>query len=120
MLRLIVLLLLLANGGYYAWSHGLLLPWGVGPLQQSEPQRLQQQIQPEAVRILLAEDLRRVQDQVAQGPRPAECMASPMLDEAQVTQLRAPLQTWPAGSWNFETVVEPPRWIVYMGKYPDV
>jgi hypothetical protein len=120
MLRLIVLLLLLANGGYYAWSHGLLLPWGVGPLQQSEPQRLQQQIQPEAVRILRAEDLRRVQDQVAQGPRPAECLASAMLDEAQVAQLRTALQTWPAGAWNFEPAVEPPRWIVYMGKYPDV
>ena len=52
MLRLLVLLLLLANGGYYAWSHGYLLPWGVGPTQQAEPQRLQQQVHPEAVRVL--------------------------------------------------------------------
>ena len=51
MLRLTVLLLLLANGGYFAWSQGLLLPWGYGPLQQSEPQRLRQQIRPEALRI---------------------------------------------------------------------
>jgi hypothetical protein len=120
MLRLIVLLLLLANGGYYAWSHGLLLPWGAGPVQQSEPQRLQQQIQPEAVRILPADELRRVQEQVAQGPRAAECLASPMLDEPQVAQLRSALQTWPSGSWMVETVSEPPRWIVYMGKYADV
>ena len=42
MLRFLVLLLLLANAGFYAWSHGLLLAWGVGPTQQSEPQRLQQ------------------------------------------------------------------------------
>ncbi|MEJ8835688.1 SPOR domain-containing protein [Ramlibacter sp. AN1133] len=120
MLRLIVLLLLLANGGYYAWSRGLLQPWGVGPLQQSEPQRLQQQIQPEAVRILRPDELQRVQEQVAQGPRPAECLATPMLDEPQLAQLGTALQTWPAGSWRFETVVEPPRWIVYMGKYADV
>jgi len=120
MLRLIVLLLLLANGGYYAWSHGLLLAWGVGPTQQAEPQRLQQQLQPEAVRILPADELRRVQEQVAQGPRPAECLASPMLEEPQLAQLRTALQSWPSGSWSFETVTEPPRWIVYMGKYADV
>jgi len=120
MLRLIVLLLLLANGGYYAWSHGLLLPWGVGPLQQAEPQRLQQQIQPEAVRILPPDELRRVQEQVAQGPRPAECLATAMLDEPQIAPLRTALQSWPVGSWSFEPVTEPPRWIVYMGKYADV
>ena len=120
MLRLIVLLLLLANGGYYAWSHGLLLPWGLGPTQQSEPHRLQQQIQPGSVRILGPEDLRREEAQVAQGPQAPECLASPMLDAPQLAQLRSVLQAWPAGAWNFEQVVEPPRWIVYMGKYADV
>jgi hypothetical protein len=120
MLRLIVLLLLLANGGYYAWAHGLLQPWGIGPLQQEEPQRMQQQIQPEAVRILPPDELRRAQEQAAQAPRPPECMASPMLDEPQLAQLRTVLQSWPPGSWNFESVTEPPRWIVYMGKYADV
>lgn len=120
MLRLIVLLLLLANGGYYAWSHGLLLAWGLGPAQQAEPQRLQQQVRPDAVRILSPEELRREEAQVAQGPRPPECLASPMLEAAQVAQLRTALQAWPAGSWSIEQVVEPPRWIVYMGKYPDV
>jgi hypothetical protein len=120
MLRLIVLVLLLANGGYYAWSHGLLLPWGLGPIQQSEPHRLQQQILPESVRILPPEELRREEAQVALGPTAPECLASPMLEAAQLAQLRTALQAWPAGSWNFEQVVEPPRWIVYMGKYTDV
>ena len=120
MLRLIVLVLLLANAGYYAWSHGLLLAWGVGPMQQSEPQRVQQQIEPASVRILPPEELRRAQEQAAQGPRPAECLASPMLDEPQIAQLRTPLQSWPAGSWKFEPATEPARWIVYMGKYADV
>ena len=36
MLRLVALLLLLANAGYFAWSQGLLVPWGVGPAQQAE------------------------------------------------------------------------------------
>lgn len=51
MLRLLVLLLVLANVGFYAWSQGLLvavLPW---PPDAREPQRLQQQVRPEAIRV---------------------------------------------------------------------
>lgn len=120
MLRLIVLLLLLANGAYYAWAHGLLLPWGVGPAQQAEPQRLQQQIQPDAVRVLPAEELRRIEAQVAQSPRAPECLASPTLEEPQLALVRSALQAWPAAAWQFEPVTEPARWIVYMGKYAGV
>jgi hypothetical protein len=120
MLRLIVLFLLLANGAYYAWGRGLLLPWGVGPTQQSEPQRLQQQIQPEGVRLLPADELRRIEAQVAQGPLGLECLASATLEERQVASVRATLASWPANSWTLEPVVEPARWILYMGKYPDV
>jgi hypothetical protein len=120
MLRLIVLLLLLANGGLYAWSQGLLLPWGFGPTQESEPQRLQQQVQPESVRVLRPDELRRVEVQAAQVPRAPECLATATLDAGQVAPLRAALESWPAGSWSFEQVVAPPRWILYMGKYTDV
>jgi len=120
MLRLIVLLLLLANGAFYAWAQGLLLPWGLGPLQQAEPQRLQQQIRPEAVRILQTDDLRRVESQLAQAPRAPECLQAAMLDEAQIGVLRATLESWPAGSWSIEPIVEPARWIVYMGRYAGV
>ena len=120
MLRLIVLLLLLANGGYFAWSQGYLLPWGTGPLQQAEPQRLAQQIRPEAIRVLKADELKRAEAVAAQAPRPPECLATAALDDAAVTSLRSVLQGWPAGSWNFEPLVEPARWIVYMGKYAGV
>ncbi|MDB5860109.1 MAG: hypothetical protein JWQ76_3798 [Ramlibacter sp.] len=120
MLRLIVLLLLLANGGYFAWSQGYLLPWGVGPLQQAEPQRLAQQIKPEAIRVLKADDLKRAETAAAQTPRPPECLATAALDDSAVTSLRPVLDTWPAGSWSFEPLVEPARWIIYMGKYAGV
>jgi hypothetical protein len=120
MLRLIVLLLLLANGGFYAWSQGLLLPWGVGPTQQSEPQRLNQQLHPEAVRLLRPEELRRLDAALAQAPQPPECLQAGPLDEPLVTALRPLLGRWPAGAWSFEPVLEPARWIVYMGKYPGV
>lgn len=52
MLRLVVLLLLLANAGFYAWSQGLLtgvLPW---PPDAREPERLHRQVNPDAIRIV--------------------------------------------------------------------
>jgi hypothetical protein len=52
MLRLLVLVLLLANAAYFAWTRNLLAPYGYAPATQSEPQRLAQQIRPEAMRIL--------------------------------------------------------------------
>lgn len=120
MLRLIVLLLLLANGGYFAWSQGLLLPWGLGPTQQAEPQRMQQQIRPETVRVLPPEELRRIETLAVQGPRSPECLVTALLDEPQAAALRTLLHSWPAGSWTLEPAVEPPRWMVYMGKYAGV
>jgi hypothetical protein len=120
MLRLLVLLLLLANGGYYAWSHGYLLPWGAGPVQQSEPQRLQQQLRPEAVRVLPSGELERAEVQAAQAPRTPECLQSALLDDAQAASVRGALGAWPAGSWDLQAATEPPRWIVYMGKYAGV
>jgi hypothetical protein len=52
MLRLLVLLLILANGLYFAWSEGMLRAYGFAPAQQREPQRLTQQVRPEAIRVL--------------------------------------------------------------------
>jgi hypothetical protein len=119
MLRLFVLLLLLANGGYFAWSHGLLLPWGWGPVQQSEPQRVAQQIRPEAIRVLAPDEARRL-EQAAQTARPPECLQAGPIEEAQAQLLRQTLEGgWPAGVWSLEPTTEPARWIVYMGKYPS-
>lgn len=60
MLRLLVLLLVLANAGYFAWSQGLLGAWGFAPAATGEPQRLRQQIKPEALRILRENEVRRL------------------------------------------------------------
>lgn len=117
-LRLIVLVLLLANGAYYAWSQGLLAAWGVGPAQQSEPQRLTQQIRPEALRILSADEVRRI-ELVSVAPKPTECLQAGPFEDVQVAALRARLGVLPAGSWALEPTLEPARWIVYMGGYPN-
>lgn len=119
MLRLMVLLLLLANGAFFAWSQGLLAAWGSGPAQQSEPRRLERQIRPEALRILSADEARRAGGASAPAPGTTECLQAGPIDEQAVAGLRQILQDWPEGSWLLEPQVEPARWIVYMGRYPS-
>ncbi len=120
MLRLLVLALVLANGAYFAWSHGMLQPYGFAPVQQSEPQRLDQQIRPEAVRILGADEARSAETSpIAQAaPRAAECLQAGLFDDRQSAQLRQALEpALPAGAWSLESAVEPARWTIYMGKF---
>ena len=120
MLRLLVLVLLLANGLFFAWSQGLLQAYGWAPAPQTEPHRLNQQVRPEKLRLLSAEDLRRLEAQAAAPPpRPAECLQAGLFNEAQAATLRTALSTFPADSWTLENGLEPARWIVYMGRYVD-
>ena len=51
MLRFLVLLLVLLNAVYFAWSQHMLQAYGFAPLQQGEPERLNQQIRPELLII---------------------------------------------------------------------
>jgi hypothetical protein len=61
MLRALVLALLLANVGYFAWTQGLLASYGLASAVQSEPQRLAQQIRPEAMQLLASGEARQVE-----------------------------------------------------------
>ena len=145
MLRLVVLLLLLANGIYLVWSQGWLRAWDFAPAQQTEPQRMAQQLRPENMRILKAGETPRADaiPQVAPAPepasavlptaassapaevraaatQPAECFQAGLFDDAQTSALRRTLEaSLPVGSWVLEPAAEPARWIVYMGKYPN-
>ncbi|HXD42691.1 MAG TPA: hypothetical protein VN649_19145 [Ramlibacter sp.] len=107
MLRLTVLLLVLANAAYFAWSQGLLAPWGIAPAQQSEPQRLEHQIRPQAVRILGGEEAGRLELAAASGSRMPECLQAGLFDERELPGLKQVLERWPAGSWLLEPGVEP-------------
>lgn len=135
MLRLLVLLLVLANAGYYAFSHGLLTAYGFAPASQSEPQRVAQQIRPEALRILSPMEARQIESAPLPAPQSGasaslyantfantstatECLQVGLFNEEQTVVLRDRLViALPAGSWALEPVLEPARWIVYMGKY---
>lgn len=120
MLRLIVLLLLLLNGGYYAWSHGLLQALGLTPLQQNEPQRMTQQLNPEALRLLTEQELQAAEVSQQVAAKPPVCLQAGLFNEAQSVALRRTLGSLlPAGAWLLDDAMEPGRWIVYMGKYAN-
>lgn len=125
MLRALVLLLVLLNGVFYAWTQGWLAPWGFSGAPQTEPQRLAQQFRPEALRILgpaSAASTPSPAADAASGTAAATtvCLQAGVFDAAQAERLRGVLQTTlPAGSWHFEPAVEPARWIVYMGRYAN-
>ena len=133
--KLMALLLVLANLGYYAWSNGLLAAYGFAPSSQSEPQRLTQQIKPEALNIVPLVDTRQVGSAPPATPASAasatpsagtsasasaatECLQVGLFNDAQTVVLKQRLaSTLPAGSWALEAGLEPARWLVYMGKY---
>jgi len=106
MLRLLVLLLLLLNAGYYAWSRGMLRTYGFAPAQQSEPQRVAQQIQPQLLRVLSPDEARRADT----ARRPLECLQAGLFDEPQAAALRQLAQkSLPDGSWALEDATDPER-----------
>ncbi len=120
MLRLLVLALLLANGAYFAWAHGLMQPYGFAPVQQSEPQRIEQQIKPDAVQIVSGDELRRNDSTTLASARAPECLQAGLYDEKQSTVIRQALEpALPAAAWSLESAVEPARWMIYMGKFPN-
>lgn len=67
MLRVAIWVLLLANAAYFAWTQGYLAPLGLAPEEQSEPQRLQSQVRPEALRLI----------NTPKGGAPTEPVAAP-------------------------------------------
>ena len=145
MLRLLVLLLLLANAAFFAWAKGSLAAFGLAPVAQSEPQRLEQQIRPEALRLHIPEAPPAPPDTdtaapanslpaassptsslaapllaVSSNTSPASCLQAGLYNEEQTATLRSRLQSLlPADSWVIESSVEPARWLVYMGRYAD-
>ena len=133
LIRTAALTLLAANALYFGWSQGLLAPLGLGPASSSEPQRLEQQIRPEALRVTPT----AVPADAAPGPGAPVAAAAPVsapmpsaatsclqagpFDPAQAEALRQALKaaSLPDGSWTLEITAVPSRWIVYMGKFTE-
>ena len=119
MARAFFWLMLLLNALYWSWAGGWLLPYGLGPLSQREPQRLSQQILPEAITVVTQAEAGRTP--LAATPENALCLQTGALDEVQAALLRPYLaKAWPADSWVLQTMTDPERWLVYMGKYASL
>ncbi len=120
MLRFVVIVLVAANIGYYGWTQEWFASLGLAPVEQSEPQRVEQQVNRDALRIVSSNEARRLQTQAASTPNQANtCLQSAMLDENQVAAVRQAIAGWPAEVWRIDTQAEPAKWIVYMGRYAD-
>lgn len=120
MLRLLLLTLILANGLYFAWTQGLLRAYGFAPAQQSEPQRLGQQVRPEALSVMTPTERKRLEEQAKAVSTPSQCLLAGPFTAAQAEALRRALAaSLPEESWQINEVQIPERWIIYMGKYAD-
>lgn len=136
MLKRLVLLLLLANLAFFAWTQGWLdSVVGVRPTGDREPERLARQVRPESITILSPEAVRAAAAAAAAAASAASastatapsagsaCLeAGPFATGASVSavavlqRLQPPL---PAGSWADVRVDKPGVYIVYMGRFAN-
>jgi len=119
-LRILALLLLLANLGFFAWTQGWLD--GVVSVRAGgdrEPERLAREFQPQRVRILAPNE--GAAAMAASAPAPAttlSCLEAGPYTPAEVRAAEAVLQAaLPAGSWARRSVEQPGSWIVYLGRF---
>ena len=139
MLRLAVIALLLANAAYYAYTQGWLRSAGLVTPEQAEPQRLQQQIRPETLKVLRAQGATNnptpppapavapAAVTAASAPAPTatapadagECLQAGVFDDKQAAALRTAAAALPPGSWNLEPTPITGRWMIYMGRFDD-
>ena len=136
MLRVFALLLLIANGLFFAWSNGYLSSWGLTSASKNESFRVNEQIEPERI-VIRQKDAPATNNLQALAPTPASrtvatppqppiaattsCMTAGAFNDKQSAVLKQTLSTkLPDLRWRFDTVTVPARWIVYMGKYPNI
>lgn len=120
MLRALLLLLLLANVVFFAWSRGAFAPMWPAPMAaQREPERVQAQVKPEAVTVLPA----KAASAAISAARAASlaCVEAGPLAEAELPAAEsalAPVQL-PEGSWMRAVAPPPPLWLVFAGRAAD-
>jgi cell division protein FtsN len=139
MLRFLVILLLLANAAYFAWSQRYLTVVGLAPVSQTEPARMQAQIKPDAMRLLSSNEAGRLEPQTSStaaststtsstantataatvSAKAGECLESGLLDERTALAVRNASAALPDGSWSMSDTSDAARWIVYMGKFAN-
>ena len=147
MLRLFVLLALLANAVFLAWTQGWLDDaTGIRARGDREPERLLRQVRPESIRLLAPGSVKAPTpgaaaaalpavaanppgpaapaaappSLVADASQPPVCLEAGPFGAAQLGAALASLQTYlPTGSWVHQKTERSALWMVYMGKFND-
>ena len=117
MLRTLVVALLLANVAFFAWTQGWLdAVVGAAAHAEREPQRLAQQVRPEAVRLLPAPVA-----QAASAAPATRCLEAGPFDSTEVLAAEAALAANPAASalsarWSRLSTDTPGAWMIAVGR----
>ncbi|MEY4507839.1 MAG: hypothetical protein RL297_2417 [Pseudomonadota bacterium] len=126
MLRWVLLVLVLANTVFFSWSQGFWAAQGWAPARTNEPERLQQEVQAQAIRLLNSS--KDPAEPLPAGPtptdtttpsEPASCWWVPGLNPNQANTVRQAMETLslPASAWSLIENRSNGRWIVYWGKF---
>ena len=132
MLRFALLVLLVANAGYLAWSQGWMATLGWTPEAQTEPYRLKQQVRPDVLSVVPTPPAAATPPPTTPSasateldeeilPETTVCLQSENMDEAQSKKLQQVLQQsdLPSTSWEMQSSTISGRWMVYLGKFPN-
>jgi hypothetical protein len=123
MLRALVLLLLLANAGFWAWREGWLAPLnatiGAKPEGDREPGRLALQVNPERIQpVALAASAPVVAASAAEPPPPPVCLEAGPFEPQALADAQALVQPLlPADSLSVRALGG--AWWIVMGPFPE-
>jgi hypothetical protein len=117
MLRGLVILLLLANFAFFAWTQGWLdTVVGTRAIGDREPERLARQVRPELVRILPAGS----GSDATPAAAALACLEAGPISEANLAAAQAAAQAaLPSGSWSVARTEQPGTWIIYLGRFAN-
>ncbi len=90
MIGRLVILLLVANAAWFAWSQGWLRGVGLAPSTPTEPERMERQLRPEALEV------RPLPETASGSSAPASAASPSTSNAAPVAQADAPTSTTPA------------------------
>lgn len=86
MLRFALLVLLLANAGYFAWTHGWMASLGWAPQVQSESYRLKQQVRPDVLHVQAQQPTTKSAEPVAAAiTTPPAALVPPVTESTNAT-----------------------------------
>jgi hypothetical protein len=126
MLRWVLLVLVLANAVFFSWSQGFWAAQGWAPARMNEPERLQHELQAQAIRLL--NSTKEPAEPLTPNPtptdavtptEPASCWWVPGLNRNEADTVRQAMEalSLPASAWSLIENRSNGRWIVYWGKF---